>query len=135
MRVEFFVHGRPQPQGSTKAFMPKGARFPVVTSDNAKLKPWRQEIAGVALREMSASLQSLEFGPVHVQCEFAFQRPKSTSKKVTHKITRPDLDKCLRGVYDALTGIVFYDDAQIVSSVESKVFAEKEGVWILVQSV
>jgi len=34
--LTFFVPGIPAPQGSMRAFMPKGARFPVVTADNPK---------------------------------------------------------------------------------------------------
>ena len=131
MRVEFFVHGRPQPQGSTKAFMPKGVRFPVVTSDNAKLKPWRQQVAGMA----ATIAQGITLDAVRVQCEFSFLRPKSTSMKVLHKTTKPDLDKLVRAVLDSLTGIVFRDDSQVIAVIATKAFAEREGAWICIESV
>ena len=37
--LRFFVPGIPAPQGSMRAFMRPGARFPVVTADNPKTKP------------------------------------------------------------------------------------------------
>ena len=45
---------------------------------------------------------------------FRFQKPKSAKKSVTQKVTKPDLDKLLRSVLDALTGIVWVDDSQVV---------------------
>lgn len=124
MRIEFSVHGTPQPQGSARAFMPKGWSRPVITSDNAKLKPWRQEVAGMARQAMQG--EPLE-SAVYVECEFSFPRPKSLSKKVRYKTTKPDADKLLRAALDSMTGIVFRDDAQVVSCRVTKGFAEEPG--------
>src|SRR5580693_4611109 len=60
-RVEFSftVFGVAQPQGSTRAFIPRGWTRAVITTDNAKLKPWRQELtqtAMVAMRECGAQI-------------------------------------------------------------------------------
>src|SRR6185369_17739711 len=42
--IQFVVLGIAQPKGSARAFMPKGARFPVVTSDNRNLKAWERSV-------------------------------------------------------------------------------------------
>ena len=52
MRVEFTVHGTPQPQGSAKAFIPKGWKRAIITSDNRSLKPWRQDVSAMASEAM-----------------------------------------------------------------------------------
>jgi crossover junction endodeoxyribonuclease RusA len=122
--VKFTVYGKPQPQGSVRAFMPKGARFPVVTSDNKALKSWRQEIASVAMVEMNGT--AMHTGPMHVMASFMFARPNSLPKRITRKTTKPDVDKLLRGLLDAMTGIVFRDDAQIIVASISKQFGEPE---------
>src|SRR5678815_3649800 len=104
-KLTFTVFGTPAPQGSMKAFIPKGARFPVVTADNAKTKPWRQQVAGTALAEIAR--QGLEIkrdGPVFLQANFFFERPKSIGKFVTFKTTKPDVDKLVRSICDSLTG-------------------------------
>lgn len=112
----FTVIGTPVPQGSTRAFIPKGWTRPIITAANSKTKPWRQEVAGVAETEIfNTDFKPLMNGePVYVRVEFYFEKPKSAGKKVTHKVTKPDIDKLLRSLFDALTGIAFKDDSQIV---------------------
>jgi len=131
--IEFTVFGVPQPQGSTKAFIPKGWKRAIITSDNKKIKPWRQEIAGVAIAKM-AGLSVCE-SAVSVDATFYFDRPKSTPKRVTEKITKPDVDKLGRGLLDALSGIVFKDDSQVVRCKLSKEFGTPSRmevkVWLL----
>lgn len=135
MRIEFTVHGTPQPQGSTKAFTPKGWTRAVITTDNKRLKPWRQDISALAQEQMKATNQAMALGPVRLTVTFWFAKPKSTPKAVVWKITRPDLDKIVRGVGDSLTGIAFKDDCQIVESHSFKSFAQAEGARITVESL
>jgi crossover junction endodeoxyribonuclease RusA len=132
--IEFKVYGIPQPQGSTKAFIPKGWTRPIITSDNKKNKPWRQDVSGAALVEMQKSgLALMEGVPIVINVTFVFDRPKSLKKGVTDKITKPDIDKLLRSVLDALTGIVFKDDSQVVLAMVEKVFGDQPGACISVR--
>src|ERR1017187_9015348 len=103
MRVMFTVYAKPEPQGSTKAFMRKGARFPVVTSDNKNLKSYRQQVAIVALGAMrDAKLEPIERKmPVEMSLRFYLARPASKSKKAS-PVVKPDLDKLVRGIFDAI---------------------------------
>jgi hypothetical protein len=48
-------------------------------------------------------------------------------------VVKPDLDKLVRAVGDALTGILYRDDAQIVSLNASKRFAGLGGDGVLEQ--
>lgn len=113
MIVQFTVYGIPIPQGSTKAFIPKGWNRPIITSDNKKTKPWRQEIAGSALTAMGGQSPAGKDTPVSVRVYFYFDKPKSTKISVKAKTTKPDVDKLARAVLDALTGITFEDDSQV----------------------
>lgn len=126
--IGFTVFGKPQPQGSTKAFIPKGWTKPILTSDNAKLKPWRQDVSSLALEAMSGEQPII--GPVALTVRFYFEKPKSSGKRVTAKTTKPDIDKCLRSILDSLTGIVFKDDAQVVQVECSKEFGTPERAYI-----
>ena len=132
MNLSFTVLGRPEPQGSTKAFMPKGWTRPVLTSDNKKLKPWRQDVSGKALEAMHGKLTTEE--AVEVRVRFYFAKPKSTPKRVVEKITKPDVDKLLRGILDSLTGIVFADDAQVTGVACEKLFGLPERAEIEVRA-
>jgi crossover junction endodeoxyribonuclease RusA len=114
MILTFTVFGTPQPQGSARAFMHKGAKFPTVTSDNPKNRPWRQEIALTAIAQMKHEKLALVDNktPLRVEASFYFDPPQSAKRKI-HKTTRPDGDKLLRSLLDALTGIVYADDSQV----------------------
>ena len=46
-KISFTVLGRAEPQGSVRAFMIAGK--PRLTSDNKKMKPWRQQVGFMAL--------------------------------------------------------------------------------------
>jgi Holliday junction resolvase RusA-like endonuclease len=133
MRIAFSVLGKPQPQGSTRAFMPKGARFPVVTSDNKNLKPWRQDVAITAQLQMVKGAYPVQQGPIRMVCRCYFQRPKSVKASVVHKTTKPDADKLARSFGDALTGIVYRDDSQIVSLTIEKLFGTPERAEIEIE--
>lgn len=132
--ISFTVFGTPQPQGSSRAFIPKGWKRPVITSANAKNKPWRQEIAGTALAEMEkANLRAAEKGvPVTIEASFYFTKPKSARKRDLHKVTKPDADKLARSLLDALTGIAFADDSQVIQIKATKLFGAPERVSVIV---
>lgn len=113
--IVFEVPGIAQPQGSARAYTyhrrPEkgggiGAR---VDSDNVKLKAWRKDVARAAVA--AGPRGGLLLGPVRVVAEFYLPAPK-TRRRDAH-ITRPDGDKLLRAVNDAITGVLIRDDAQV----------------------
>lgn len=133
--IKFVVFGTPQPQGSSRAFYVKKLGRSVITTDNSKLKPWRQQVSGVIENaKQREKLQS--FGPdVPVQCQVDcyFIRPKSaTVKKRPGMTVKPDGDKLLRAIYDALTSSeIIDDDAQIVDGRIRKFYNGPERVEII----
>lgn len=123
-QICFTVAGVPQPKGSARAFMRPGGRFPIVTSDNPKVKAWQRAIALGALAARGAG-QTLERGAVELEIVFYLPRPQRLLRKITPPhLTRPDLDKCIRAVGDALTGVLWGDDGQVTRVVATKVYAE-----------
>ncbi len=98
-----------------------------ITSDNKKLKPWRQQISDTVFVESGClpySGDGLE--PVSITVDFYFQRPKSAPKKRIGMTVKPDCDKLTRAILDALTGIVYNDDSQVVSIVANKHYGVPE---------
>lgn len=61
---------------------------------------------------------------VGICCKFYFLRPRSIRGGSPYKIAKPDIDKLMRGVFDALTGIVYRDDSQICVAEAHKLFCE-----------
>lgn len=125
MSISLTVYGTPVPQGSARAFAipgKDGARpRAVVVSDNKKsLAHWRTQIGNEARQVIRAGDVTGEpppdfNGPIAVDVIFTFNRPRSVSKKERpYPSVKPDIDKLGRAVLDALTGILFKDDAQVV---------------------
>lgn len=61
--------------------------------------------------------------PLVVVLTFRVRRPKSAPRRIVHPATRPDLDQYVKLVLDAGNGIIWPDDAQIVSLRAGKMFA------------
>ena len=113
----FRVRGDPQPKGSSRSFVVNGR--PVTTSANPRAKDW-EKVVRFCLQEFPEAPLA---GPILVDLDFFLARPKSAPKKVTQPAKRPDLDKLIRAVLDAMTGIVFNDDGQVTAILAVKKFA------------
>jgi crossover junction endodeoxyribonuclease RusA len=118
--VTFRVIGKAEPKGSIKAFIPKGWTRPVLTSTNAKVKGWQQLVAEQA---QTVAGDGLFVGPVALGVAFQLPRPQSLPKRVQHHTKKPDLDKLARALKDALKGVLYNDDAQVVVLYARKVYA------------
>jgi Holliday junction resolvase RusA-like endonuclease len=88
-----------------------------------------------ALGAMLAAGAVISPAAIEISVTFYFAKPASASKNVIHKITRPDVDKCLRSILDALTGIVYLDDAQVVDSHSHKRFGLPERAEISINAI
>jgi len=130
-RVEFTVLGKPAPQGSkTVGSSSSGRRF--VREDNPATAPWKAT--------------GLLAGPLRLRVVFVFPRPAAhfgtgrnqgrlKPSAPLYCPTRPDLDKLLRAVGDALTGVVFRDDAQLVRVEAEKHYGEPPCAHVLVEEL
>ena len=139
--VAFRVFGKPVSQGSMKFI---GAGKPMIHS-NKNLKPWREAVGWAAKQTWQDEIVT---GGVVVHCVFKFKRPKchfgtgGNSMKLvpsapTRYLQRPDEDKLSRAIKDALTGIIFKDDAQVDECHIYKKWAEageQEGVVIIIDT-
>ena len=109
--LRFVVFGESIPQGSHRAFMRPGMRHPVITESNKRLYAWRQLVAAEAQRHAGEPFA----GAVSVTLAFYLPRPKRLAKRGMQLHTkRPDLDKACRAILDALTGILWHDDSQVI---------------------
>lgn len=127
--LTFTVPGKPVPQGGMMAFA-KGNKAFVTHKKPKELGDYR---ARVALAAEFAQAKCLT-GPVELEASFFFDRPKShygTGKNAeivkasapTYPTGRPDIDKLERALLDALSGVCFHDDSQVVVMRSSKHYA------------
>ena len=110
--ITFEVAGTPVTQGSTKAFV-RGGRAIITHDKRGPLLNWRNDIA-YAARDAAKGEYADRGVPVYVAAAFSLQRPKSAPKRVVLPTTKPDIDKLLRALLDACTGVLWADDSQVV---------------------
>jgi crossover junction endodeoxyribonuclease RusA len=121
--IEFWVSGRPAPQGS-KRHVGNGRMIEM----SKAVGPWREAVRGEAQRVNVAAPLA---GPVRVSASFFFIAPKSTRRATPH--VRPDLDKLIRAVLDGLTMAgVFGDDGQVTEIIARKSYGARPGAMIRV---
>jgi crossover junction endodeoxyribonuclease RusA len=80
------------------------------------LKSWEQSIrltSGAAASAQKWQVPGRDI-PIGVSVSVALPRPKSLPRKQASHVKKPDLDKLIRAVLDALTGIGYEDDSQVV---------------------
>lgn len=113
------VLGEPIPQGSLRA-VGRGR----LVSDNTRLRPWRDTVAWHVQQTMrDLGMAGPLEGPLSLTATFVLPRPPSAprSRWAPHK--KPDGDKLLRALFDAVTaGGAWVDDAQVVTCAWSKVY-------------
>ena len=128
--IIFEILGNPVPQGRprfvrmgkfTKAYDPKESQ---VWKDNIRA----QAIAFI--NQNHPDWKPLD-GALVLNCQFHLSRPASISeKKRPFPIVKPDLDNLLKAVKDALKGILWHDDSQVVKIEAEKEYNGRPGVII-----
>jgi Holliday junction resolvase RusA-like endonuclease len=130
MVAAFTVLGAPQPAGSKKAFAIRKAGKPtgkIAVVDDAKhSRDWKQAVASAYMDTFVPDpFPELVTGPLLLVVDFFLMRPKGhygTGRNASilkdsapaYPVGRPDATKLVRAVEDALTGILWRDDAQVV---------------------
>jgi crossover junction endodeoxyribonuclease RusA len=132
--IHFTVPGIAAPQGSKKIFR-VGGRITLVES-SPNVKPYRASVASAAYAAGAKVLH----GPIFITVVFQFVRPKShyTAKgalrdAAPRHVGKPDIDKLCRAVLDALTGIAYADDSQVVALDASKVYGPTASTEIFIK--
>jgi Holliday junction resolvase RusA-like endonuclease len=133
--VTFTVDGDPVPKGRPR-FARRG-QF-VQTYTDAKTIDYETQVA-MRARHAIGSTKPLE-GALSVFLYLRYAVPASYSKKRKEACLkgleypkRIDIDNVYKSITDAMNGIVYLDDSQIVEAHIKKVYAEESGANIMVQ--
>jgi crossover junction endodeoxyribonuclease RusA len=119
--VAFVAFGAAKAQGSQESrYVPSLGR--AVSHEKRPVLDWRRSVASQAAQALPAAWSLID-GPCVLDVTVYRPRPKSAPGRV-FPATAPDADKLLRAIGDALTGIVYRDDAQIVTATLRKRFGE-----------
>lgn len=135
MTVTFAVPGRPVPQGSLSPFV-HAQTGRIVTPQKPALLDWRRTVAGHARQ---AGLRPTDEACC-VTITALYRRPAShrlksgglSRRAPRHRTQTPDIDKVCRAVLDALTGVAWHSDAQVVALQAVKAWGGDDRVTITI---
>lgn len=127
--MRFYAAGIPAPQGSKRGFSQMGTTRVQLVESSKNVKPWREEVRRAAVDAMTIH-EWVAPEAVRVGLTFWMPRPKSHPKtRRTIPSTRPDLDKLIRAVGDALTSSgAVRDDSTIVKISASKAYIHPDNL-------
>ena len=120
------AHTRPQAvyrgRGPAREFTGRVVSIPQGTDAHAR---WFSMVAETARRVMAeAGFAKIEEGAIRLQATFFLPRPKAYSWKEPHRdhycCTGLDRNNLMKALEDCLTGVLWRDDTQVVSSAEHK---------------
>jgi Holliday junction resolvase RusA-like endonuclease len=118
-RLAITAYGTPGPQGSKTpvGFRPnrRGGLTPILRESSKKVDPWRDAVALAARTALRGRPWTLLDSPLELDMHFTLARPTTPpGSRRPHPTVYPDLSKLVRSTEDALTKIVWTDDARIV---------------------
>lgn len=107
------VYGEPVAQGRARARVVKAKGIePYATHyDPAKSRQYKVLVRNHVYLNKPQKLLDC---PLILSCKIYRSKPRSKPKKVVYPTTKPDLSNYLKGIEDALCGLVYRDDSLIV---------------------
>lgn len=140
--IQITVYGHPAPAGSKRGFAFKrtnGSTGVAISDANPKSRLWKEAVSSAARLIYRGELLR---GPLDVAMVFYRPRPaghfgkagtlNKAGRDAKAPVGRPDVLKLARGVEDALTSVVWHDDAQIVRELIEKQWGEPARVEIVI---
>lgn len=143
--VDFWVPGKAVGAGSKRALPRRGGGPPIVMDTTGQRgKDWRASVQHAANIEMSG--RPLLEGPLILEVRFYILRPKGHHRSGKHAnelkpnapeypVVTPDATKLVRAIEDAMNGVVWHDDKQVVSQHVYKFYGDKPGARVLVETM
>lgn len=135
--IQFTVYGEPVAQGRPKFSSAGGFTR---AYDPAKSRDYKDYVR-LAAREYAPA--ALLEGPLGIAVTAYRSTPKSFGKKKAAEaerggilpVTKPDADNYLKGVKDALKGIIWKDDSQVVDAFVKKRYSSKPRIEIKIKEL
>jgi len=142
MRYCVYVPGLPKPAGSKRGFLNRKTGKVMIVEATKGAAAWRRDVQAAWLETYGREKEVLTC-PIGLELVFRLPRPKGhfgtgrNSDKLrpsapARPIRKPDLDKLVRAVQDALTHVAWRDDAQVVSIYARKDYADDTGVGVVI---
>jgi Holliday junction resolvase RusA-like endonuclease len=132
MRFDIVIQTKPIPQARPRFYIRhRGLKAFIGAYDPKKSKNFKEVVAWHAkIKAMEVGLKEPCQDPIALEIVFQMGKPNGSR----YHTKRPDLDNLVKSVKDALTGIIWKDDAQIIRLTAEKRYGQ-EMVVISVMSV
>jgi Holliday junction resolvase RusA-like endonuclease len=135
--ITFSASGEPRGKGRPRVFVQKGR---AIATTDPKTRAYEQSVRRIAVEVMEGR-QPFE-GPLSLSLRFRLSPPVSMSKRQRDAVLageqpyfgRIDVDNCAKAIADALNGVCWRDDKQIVRLFATKVAHERPGVDVRVEA-
>ena len=124
---QFKVLGNPVAQGRPR--FARVGKF-VRTYDPSNSKNWKETVKWQAIEHKKQGY--VIEGAIGMTLMFFLPRPKSLPKRIQEHTKKPDLDNLSKAIKDALKGICYKDDSQIINLLASKQYGIETGVEIII---
>ena len=137
--ITFLVEGKPQGKARARTFYDNHAgKMRSVTPGQTKsyedLIRWNYRAAGGQyLGEKLISVDIQAFYPIPKS--FSKKKRKAAVFEETRPTTKPDCDNVIKVVLDALNGVAYYDDKQVISVSCNKYYGETGYLKITVKEL
>ena len=140
--VRFFVAGLAKPGGSKKGFYIEKIKRVVITDASGKKgREWRADVKATAYEAMQGRSPFARDVPLFLGILFVMPRPGSQLRAngevkdwaLLWPVTKPDATKLIRSAEDAMTGIVWVDDAQVVLQLVGKRYGSRIGAEVSIR--
>lgn len=138
MQIEFTIEGKVKPKQSFR-YTRQGFKY-----TPRDVKQYARDIQYSFYAKYPTWLPSMFFEkPLRAEIEVYIKMPKSFSKTKKQRaiageirpLIKPDVDNCTKNIFDALNGIVYPDDKQIVELSVKKFYSETEFVKVRIEDL
>lgn len=133
-QVEFCVQGKPQGKARARTF------YDTKTNKMRSITPQQTKSYEDLIRWSYISAKGKYFGTSLVKVDIIayYEIPQSFTKKKREQAinkeiyptSKPDCDNIIKVVLDALNGVAYYDDKQVISVSCKKVYAPQGCVYV-----
>lgn len=130
--LEIYIPGKAVPQGRPRfARIGAGVRT-YDAKQSVDYKSWVKHCAIEVMKKQGAGIIPRDI-PLHMILNVVIARPKSAPKKRLCPVVKPDLDNIQKTIQDALEGITYQADQQIISIRSVKRYGECDSVTVTLQ--
>lgn len=128
--ITFTVYGNPIPKARARTVRLKNGKSHSFTPIETEI--WENIIRTSALPHRPERL--LE-GALALEATFYFMPPKNRPKKRVYPSVKPDLDNLTKSVKDALEGLIYANDSQIVEEHTRKLYDKTPRIEVVIKQI